>query len=249
MPSRSYLFLTWWLPWTAGSDSPLTPICLHRGGTSPQRPEGSVADSYLQAPSPDPPAPQLRPLPLQWAVVESGSTFGSPHPGPQRCPGACRSHCSPPEHKPFPHGRQERSTHGTETWTGTSPNTVTSLDSQPFPVQACLSDQETMSHTTLLWGCKDSEWDGRGKEIQETSRGSSLFLQICVGCERVHPVGVKTRRMSKSPECQTVQRYEKSVSFIHVWWFQAATSASVLCQFPYRENFLVKIADSVYSRV
>lgn len=62
----------------------------------------------------------------------------------------------------------------------------------------------------------------------ETSRGSSLFLHICVGCEGVHPVGVKTR-MSKSPECQTVQSYEKSVSFIHIWCFQAATSASVLC--------------------
>lgn len=64
--------------------------------------------------------------------------------------------------------------------------------------------------------------------MQETSKGSRLFLQICVGCERVHPVGVKTR-MSKSPECQTVQSYEKSVCFIHVWCFQAATSAPVLC--------------------
>lgn len=142
----SYLSPLWWLPWMAAPGWPSSPICPRQGGTSPWRRAGSAADSCPQAPSPGPPAPQPRPPPAPWEVPAAGSTSGSLHPGPQRCPGACQSRCSLPAHRAGLRGRRGCSRHGAATWGGTSPSTGTWQDSPPSPAQACLQGREEGMH-------------------------------------------------------------------------------------------------------
>lgn len=225
---RSYLCAQRWRPSTADPDWPSAPICLRLGGKSPLTPAGSAADSCPQAPSPGPlePPPQLRPAPS--AEGAAGSRSGSPHPGPPRCPGACRSHCSPPARTGGLRDAQGCSRRGAVTWRGTAPSTGTWQDSPPSPAQAWLREREegTDHHTPRQGGeggegVREGRWETRRKVEQQSKKQAAACYSrsecLCVSMETrggerwTAEVGVVMRRTEQIKRDGEMGRVWKSV--------------------------------------